>query len=63
MAGGTRILSTAGLVLAAVRTLTGIEVIPGMIPLEEAMATVCSIGIVMLGSLPLAEFLKHLLIR
>ena len=62
-AGGIRIISTAGLVLAAVRSLTGFALIPGMIPLEEAMKTVCSIAVVMLGSLPLAEFLKRLLMH
>ena len=61
-AGGIQILSTTGLILAAVRYLTGLELIPGMIPLEEAMETVCSIAVVMLGSLPLAELLKRLLI-
>ena len=31
-----------------------------MTPLEEAMKTVSSIGIVMLGSLPMAELLQRI---
>ena len=57
LAEGLKILITAGLVLGAVQSLTGLTVLPGMVPLPEALSTVCSIGIVMLGSLPLAELL------
>ena len=60
-ASGIQILITAGLVLAAVTSLTGIAIIPGMAPLEDALAVVASIGIVMLGSLPMAELLTRLL--
>ena len=45
-----------------VTSLTGLVIIPGMAPLEDALAVVASIGIAMLGSLPgLAEFLTRLL--
>ena len=47
-----RTVITAGLVLAAVTYMTGFVVIPGMAPIEEAMAVVSSIGVVLLGSLP-----------
>ena len=63
LSAGIRILATLGLTLGAVEYMTGWEILPGMIPLEEAMQTVCSIGIVMLGSMPLAELLRRLLQR
>ena len=44
--------------LAAVEYLTGWNPLPGMAPIEEAMEVVASIGVVMLGSLPAAEFLN-----
>ncbi len=50
-----------GLILAAVTYMTQIEIIKGMAPIEDAMATVASIGIVLLGSLPLAEIVQKLL--
>lgn len=58
-----RFLITVGLVLGAVQYMTGYTIIPGMAPLEEAMAVVSSIGIVMLGSLPVSEILQRVLRR
>lgn len=60
---GIRWLVTIGLVLAAVESMTGWNPIPGMAPLEEAMATVSSIGVVLLGSLPMAELIRRALVR
>lgn len=54
---------TIGLVLGAVSYMTGITVLPGLYPIEEALKVVASIGIVMLGSLPMAEFLQRVLKR
>ena len=62
LAEGIRWLVTIGLVLAAVESMTGWNPLPGMAPLEEAMATVSSIGIVLLGSLPTAELVRRLLV-
>lgn len=53
--------STLGLMLGAVQYMTGLVILPGLAPLGEAMAIVCSIAIVMLGSMPLAELVKRLL--
>ena len=61
LAEGIRILVTAGLVLGAVEFLCGWNPLPGMAPLEDGMGVVASIGIVMLGSLPIAEFLRRIL--
>lgn len=61
LADGIQVLITAGLVLAAVEYLTGWNPLPGMAPIEEAMEVVASIGVVMLGSLPAAEFLQRIL--
>lgn len=58
-----RILTTLGLVLAAFESMTGVAVLPGMAPVEEAMGVVASIGVVMLGSLPVAELLQRALRR
>ena len=60
---GIRWLVTIGLVLAAVQSLTGRTLLPGLAPIEEAMATVSSIGVVLLGSLPMAELVRRLLVR
>lgn len=61
LADGIRALITVGLVLAAVESLTGWTLLPGMAPIEDAMRVVSSIGVVMLGSLPAAELLHRLL--
>lgn len=57
LAAGIKIMVTAGLVLAVVESLTGWNPIQGMAPIGEAMAVVSGIGVVMLGSLPMAELL------
>ncbi len=61
LAEGIRILVTAGLALAAVEYLCGWNPVPGMAPIGEAMEVVASIGIVMLGSLPMAEMFCRVL--
>ncbi len=61
LADGIKVVITAGLMLAAVESMCGLELIRGMAPLGEAMEVVSSIGIVMLGSLPAAEFLRRVL--
>ena len=50
-----------GLILGAVQHLTGLPLIPNLTPLKDAMETVCSIGIVLLGCLPLSELLRRAL--
>ena len=62
-AEGLRWVITVGLILGAVQYMTGFALLPGLMPLEEAMATVSSIGIVLLGSLPTAELFMRLLKR
>lgn len=56
-----RMIAFWGLAAAAVSSLAGITVIPGLLPLEDAMATVCSICIAMAGSMPLAELIQRLM--
>lgn len=56
-------LSLIGLTLGAVQYIGNIKLLPSLMPLEEAMQVVASIGIVMLGSLPAAELLRHGLSR
>lgn len=60
-ADGIRAVITIGLVLAAVEYMCGWNPVKGMAQLEDAMDVVSSIGIVMLGSLPAAEFLQRIL--
>ncbi len=62
-AKGIRCVITVGLVAAAVEYLCGLQLIPGMAPIGEAMEAVSGVGIVMLGSLPVAEFLRRILKR
>ena len=56
-------LTTIGLIVGAVEYMTGFQILKGLAPIEDAMAVVASIGIVMLGSLPVAEILRRLLER
>lgn len=63
LADGIKAVITIGLVLAAVESMCGFQLIKGMAPIEEAMEVVASIGIVMLGSLPAAEFLRRILTK
>lgn len=56
-----QILTTLGLVLGAVQYMTGLALLPGLTPIEDGMAVAASIGIVMLGSLPVAELLRRCL--
>lgn len=58
-----QLLASLGLTLGAVQYITGLQFVKTMIPLEEAMEVVCSIAIMMLGSIPLAELLQRLLKR
>lgn len=62
-AAALRIVTTAGLALAAFQYITGWTILPGLAPLEESMAVVSSIGIMMLGSLPMAELLQRFIRR
>lgn len=59
LAEGIKTVITIGLVMAAVESLTGWNPAPGMAPIGEAMGVVASIGVVMLGSLPVAELLRR----
>ncbi len=56
---GINLLTTLGLALGAFEYISGVKIIPGLAPLEESMKVVASIGIVMLGSLPIAELLQR----
>lgn len=56
-----KIVATLGLTLAAISHLTGVTVLDSMPPLQDAMKTVSSICIVMLGSMPLAELIQRLM--
>lgn len=60
-AKGIRCVITVGLVLGAVEYMCGFSLLKGMTPLTEAMEVVAAIGIVMLGSLPVVEFLQRIL--
>lgn len=56
-----RLLSIVGLILGAVQYITGKTFVPNLAPIEDAMKVVSGIGVVMLGSLPMAEILRRLL--
>lgn len=56
-----RAVATLGLTAAAVTHMTGFVILNTMPPLQEAMKVAVSIGIVMLGGMPLAELLRRLL--
>lgn len=50
-----------GLILGTVTYMTGVKLVPGLGPIEEAMEIVAAIGIMLLGSLPMAELLQRAL--
>ena len=56
-----QIIATFGLMVAAMTHLTGLQIFPTMLPLQDAMKTVSSICIVMLGSMPLAELIQRIM--
>ena len=58
-----RLLAVLGLTAGAVIYMTGLEITDKWMPLEEAMTVCCSIAVMMLGSMPLAELLQRLLRR
>ena len=57
------LLSGVGLILGAFQYIADVHLIDGLLPVEDAMATVSGIGVVMLGSLPMAELLRRALNR
>lgn len=58
-----RWLSIIGLILGAVQYISGTILLPGLVPIEDAMKVVSGIGVVLLGSLPAAELLRRILSR
>lgn len=56
-------LATAGLIPAAFTYLTGYNIIPGMLPITEAMEIVCGCGIILLGAYPFLKVLTRILKR
>ena len=56
-----RAVATLGLTAAAVTHMTGFVILESMPPLQEAMKVAVSIGIVMLGGMPLAELIGRVL--
>jgi len=60
-AGMIKAITTIGLTIGAVQYMTGWTILPTLAPLKEAMEVVASIGIVLLGALPMAEIMQRLL--
>lgn len=58
---GVVALITAGLAAAIVKSLTGLELVPGMAPIEDGFLTVGAIAIVLAGAFPLVWVLTRLL--
>ena len=56
-----RSVAILGLTLAAVTHLSGKIILNDLLPLQDAMKTVSSICIVMLGSMPLAELIQRIM--
>lgn len=57
------IVLTVGLMIGAVSYLTNYEIIKNLVPLMDAMSVVSSIGIVLLGSLPITLLIQRLFER
>lgn len=52
---------TIGLVIAAFQSMTGLEIIKGMAPIEEGLSIVGSIAVVLCGTFPILSLLTRLL--
>ena len=61
VAAGIRAVTLIGLIGGAFAYLTGVDLLPGAAPLMEGMEVVSSVGIVLLGSLPMGEMLQRIL--
>lgn len=55
------VLITIGLIAAAFEFMTGIVIIPGMAPIEEAMSLIGTIAVVLLGTFPVLSILIKIL--
>jgi len=55
------IIATVGLAAAGFQSLTDVVLIPGMTPVGESMAVVASIGVVLMGMLPVLTLFTRLL--
>ncbi len=62
-AGAIRAVSVIGILAALSEYLTGISFIPGVMPLRKALPEAALCGILLIGSVPLAEILNRLLHR
>lgn len=58
---GVTALITFGLALAVVRALTGVEILPGMTPVQESFETVGTIALVLAGAFPLVHAITAVL--
>lgn len=54
-------VSVVGILAATTEHLTGVTLIPGILPLHEALLTSALCALIMIGSLPLAEIINRLL--
>jgi ethanolamine transporter len=55
------VVITIGLVAAAFQAMTGVVIIPGLTPAEEALGIIGQIGIVLLGTFPVLSLLTKVL--
>lgn len=55
------LFGTAGLAAAGFEALTGVVIIPGMTDVNEAMEVVATIGVVLMGALPILALLTKIL--
>jgi ethanolamine transporter len=60
-AAGLRAITIFGLVTGAFTYLTGVDILKDAVPLMDAMEVISSVGIVLLGSLPMGEILQRVL--
>ncbi|MBE6974232.1 MAG: ethanolamine utilization protein EutH [Ruminococcaceae bacterium] len=60
---GVVALITAGLAVAIMQKLTGVEILQGMAPLEDGFRTVGEIAIILAGAFPLVHLLTRVLER
>jgi ethanolamine transporter len=56
-----RKMAILGLMLGAVSHLSGLTLIPKLMPLKESMQIIISLSIAMLGSMPLSELIQRIL--
>lgn len=60
---GVSAVGLIGLIAAAAEMVSGVRILPGLDPLEESLAVIANLAVILMGSLPILELLCRLIRR